>query len=551
MWATSIGPPRTLFRLRDQQVVDAYTAPTLPAVRRVAADPQVGIWLGLLSGEFAHYQNGSLSVIPSTLRTKRINDIAVSEEGTVLVSTADGLLRRENGVEHLLNDKVGLPCNEVIGAVTDNEHNLWIDSSCALVEISSAELERWWKNSRSAVISRQFTTLDGFIGPNFPPQPIAKSTDGRLWFTPGGVLQMIDPHQLRGNSAAPAVHIESVIADRHQLSLQAALTLPPLTRTLEISYTALSLVVPQRVQFRYQLEGHDVDWQDAGTRRQAYYNDIPPGHYRFRVIACNNDGVWNKEGDAIDLNFAPAWYQTLWFRYAAILAALTVLWTAYRLRMRQISATLRLRYDERLDERTRLARDLHDTLLQTIQGSKLTVADALASSADAAGLRRYMERLDNWLARAVEEGRAALNALRYSRANTTDLAAALRLAFEESLVDGRMQSTFDVSGVPKTMQPVVRDEVYQIIYEAIRNACAHSRGTRLAVTVKYARDLVITVRDNGKGIESGILEHGKEDHHGLSGMRERAARIGAKLDISSSTQAGTEIVLTVPGRSLF
>jgi signal transduction histidine kinase len=227
-----------------------------------------------------------------------------------------------------------------------------------------------------------------------------------------------------------------------------------------------------------------------------------------------------------------------------------MLWIAYRLRLRQISATLRLRYNERLDERTRMARDLHDTLLQTIQGSKLAAENALLYSTDAT-TRQSIEKLVAWLSRGVEEGRSALNALRYSRADTSDLAAALRVAVEESLVDGRMQSTFEISGAPKTMQPVVRDEVYLIIYEAIRNACAHSGGTQLALTVNYGRDLAISVRDNGKGIEAGVLENGKEDHHGLSGMRERAKRIGATLNVSSLAQTGTEIVLTVPGSLIF
>jgi ligand-binding sensor domain-containing protein/signal transduction histidine kinase len=552
VWATSLGPPRTLFRIRDQRVVESYPAPQGPAVRRVAADPKAGIWLGLLNGELANFHNGSLTMMHSSLHPKQIVDVAVGNDGAVLVATADGLIRWQNGVAHVLNSKVGLPCDAVYSVITDDEHSLWIDSGCALIEISAAELARWWKSPESTIkISRQLDALDGFTGPIFSFTPTAKTADGRLWFANGSDLQMFDPRKLNANSAPPPVLIESVVADHHEYRVQRPLRIPPLTRGLEIDYTALSMAVPQRVRFRYRLEGHDADWQDVGTRRQAYYNDIPPGRYRFRVIACNSSGVWNEVGDVIELDLAPAWFQTTQFRAAVILAALMIAWAVYRLRLRQISTALRLRFNERLDERTRLARDLHDTLLQTIQGSKLAADEALNAADVQIKHRQSLEKLAHWLGRAVEEGRAALNALRYSRADTQDFIGALRIAVDDSMVDSRMQSTFDVSGTPKDMQPIVRDEVYRIAFEAIRNACAHSEGTLLTVELDYGRDLVIRIRDNGKGIDAAILEHGKADHYGMPGMRERAIRIGAALQITSSGQTGTEVVLTVRGGVIF
>jgi signal transduction histidine kinase len=408
-----------------------------------------------------------------------------------------------------------------------------------------------WDGNTGRVNAKLIDVLDGAM-PGFPDFSPKASTapDGRLWFVNGTVAQMFDPAHPAFNRIRPPVHIESIIADHRLLTPEHELHLPALTRQLEIDYTALSFVLPQKVKFRYKLEGHDADWQDADTRRQAFYNDLPPGAYTFHVIACNNSGVWNETGASSSFVIPPAWYQTLWFRVGVLIFAFAALWAAYLLRLRQVRVSMRVRFNERLDERTRMARDLHDTLLQTIQGSKLAAEDALVSSSDAT-TRQSIEKLVGWLGRAVEEGRAALNALRYSRSDTNDLVSALRLAVDESLIDERMQSNFDVSGVPKTMQPVVRDEVYQIAYEAIRNACAHSGATLLVVSVRYGRDLVICIRDNGKGIAAGILEHGKKDHHGLSGMRERAERIGATLHIASSALTGTEIVLTVPGSITF
>jgi signal transduction histidine kinase/ligand-binding sensor domain-containing protein len=550
VWATSIGPPRTLFRIRDQRVVEAYPAPTLPAIRRVAADPKGGIWLGLMSGAFGNFKNGSWLVIPSTLHPKRINDIVVGEDGAVLVATSDGLIRWQDGVAHELNDRVGLPCNDIYSVVTA-DGTLWIDSGCVILAIDESEIVRWWEHPESRISARHFDSLDGFVGPIYSFNPATKTPDGRIWFATGQVLQLIDPHHFPHNSKSPPVHVESLRADQRIFPLLAPVTLPPLTRTLEIDYTALSMAIPQRVRFRYRLEGHDVEWQDAGTRRQAFYNDIPPGHYRFHVIACNNDGVWNEDGDALEFYVSPAWYQTLWFRAALGVAVLMIFWSAYRLRLRQISTTLRLRFNERLDERTRLARDLHDTLLQTIQGSQMVADDALNSLDDVTKLRGSMEKLAGWLARGVAEGRAAVNALRYSRADTKNLSAALRVAVDDSLVDANMQGAVQTSGVVKDIQPIIRDEVYRIAFEAIRNACAHSGATTLSVTVIYGRDLVVQIRDNGRGIDAGVLELGKADHYGLSGMRERAKEIGALLRISSSVETGTEIVLTVPGSVAF
>lgn len=310
-------------------------------------------------------------------------------------------------------------------------------------------------------------------------------------------------------------------------------------------------MVPQKVRFRYKLEGRDADWQEAGPRRQAFYSDLRPGKYRFRVIACNNDGLWNEEGATLDFIISPAWFQTAWFRILIVIAALLVLWSIYRLRVRQIALGISARFDERLAERTRLARELHDTFLQTIQGSKMVADDALEQSGDPIRLRRAMEQLATWLGQAVNEGRAALNSLRTSTTEKNDLAAALRRALEVCVTQGTIEPTFSVFGETRDMHPIVRDEVYRIGYEAIRNACTHSGANRLAVDLGYEQNLVVRVKDNGKGIDASIVSEGKDGHFGLQGMRERAARIGAKLTLDSTSVLGTEITLVVPGDIAF
>lgn len=309
--------------------------------------------------------------------------------------------------------------------------------------------------------------------------------------------------------------------------------------------------MPERVRFRYKLEGIDKDWQDAATRRQAFYNSLRPGTYSFQVIACNNDGIWNEQGALLAFSVAPAWYQTNWFRLLSFITGLFALWVLYRLRLRKIATAMSTLFDERLAERTRIARELHDTLLQTIQGSKMVADDALEHSADPVRLRRAVEQLSSWLGQAVNEGRAALNSLRSSTTEKNDLAEALQRAIETCRILGSVLPTFTKAGNSREMHPIVRDEVYRIGYEAIRNACMHSGGTHLDVELRYGHDLVVRVKDNGQGIAATIITEGKEGHFGLQGMRERAVRIGAKLTIVSAANSGTEIVLVVPGDIAF
>jgi signal transduction histidine kinase len=400
----------------------------------------------------------------------------------------------------------------------------------------------------------QLKTFDAFDGvqPGYAPfGGAARSPDGRLWFANGVVLQMIDPDHLTANALPPPVHIEEVIADRKSYSPGKDLRLAPLTRDLEIDYTALSFVAPQKVRFRYKLEGRDAAWQEPGTRRQAFYSDLRPGRYRFQVIACNNDGVWNDAGATLDFMVAPAWYQTNWFRALCLVAGGFIVCAIFRLRVRQISRAINARFDERLAERTRMARDLHDTFLQTIQGSKLVADDALDPSTDPIRMRQAMEQLSLWLARAMQEGRAALNSLRTATAQTNDLAEALRRVTEDGVVPSSMAVAFSVVGDAREMHPIVRDEVYRIGYEAMHNACMHSGASRLEVELRYGDDLALRVSDNGTGIDPAIVDGGKDGHFGLQGMRERAGRIGGKLMLRSSSSSGTEIKLIVPGGIIF
>jgi len=227
-----------------------------------------------------------------------------------------------------------------------------------------------------------------------------------------------------------------------------------------------------------------------------------------------------------------------------------VVWMLYRLRLRQVANAISARFDERLAERTRLARELHDTFLQTVEGSKLVTDHALERSSDPVRMRQTLEQLSEWLARAIQEGRAALNSLRTSTTQRNDLADALRRATENAFIPRSMAVTLLVVGDARDMHPVVRDEVYRIGYEAIRNACLHSSASQLEIELRYSQALALRVTDNGVGIDPTMADKGKDGHFGLQGMRERAARIGGTLTMMTSA-SGTEITLNVPGGIIF
>jgi signal transduction histidine kinase/streptogramin lyase len=552
LWVQTTGPPRTLVRIHDLKVQEAFAVPLVPAARKVAADPEGGIWLGLMNGDLARYRHGRTEIFNFKHgEDSRVNQLIVNPDSSVLGATPLGVVAWKEGKQQTLTVQNGLPCNSVYALIEDSHRALWLYTECGLVEIAGTEMQRWWAKSDITLQLKTFDAFDGVQPGRAPFGGAARSPDGRLWFANGVVLQMIDPNHLAVNALAPPVHIEEIIVDRRNYSSGRDLRLPPLTRDLEIDYTALSFVAPQKVRFRYKLEGHDAAWQEPGTRRQAFYNDLRPGSYRFRVIACNNDGVWNTAGAILDFSVAPAWYQTIWFRILCVVFGILIVIVLYRMRVRQIARSISARFDERLAERTRMARDLHDTFIQTIQGSKLVADDALDKPRDPARMLHALEKLSEWLGQATQEGRAALNSLRSSTTEANDLAQSLRRVTEDGIIPGSMAVTFTVLGDAKRMHPIVRDEIYRIGYEAIRNACLHSSASQLQVELTYGQDLALRVADNGVGIDSAVADRGMDGHFGLQGMRERAVRIGGKLSLVSSSTSGTEINLVVPGGIIF
>jgi signal transduction histidine kinase/ligand-binding sensor domain-containing protein len=564
---------RGLLRVRGESQVESIPWTKLGqqafASAVVADQVRGGVWLGFYRGGVAHIAGGEIRArytAADGLAAGVVNGFHIASDGTLWVAAEGGLSRVKDGRVVTLTSRNALSCDTVHWLTEDDDHSYWLYTACGLMRIARPELEAWAEtaeNRRAAygIPAVVFDTSDGVrshaFGTSSRPA-VAKAADGRLWFVPmvGGV-SVIDPHHLPRNNLSPPVHVEQIIADRKTYDVMSAannqVRLPPLVRDLQIDYTALSLVAPEKMRFRYKLEGWDRDWQDVGTRRQAFYNNLPPRAYRFSVKASNNSGVWNEAGAFVDFAVAPAYYQTVWFRVSVVAFVLLSLAALYRLRLRRAARQFNLTLEARVSERTRIARELHDTLLQSFHGLLLrfqAVAYQLPEGADA---RKQLESAIDQAARAITEGRDAVQGLRASTIVTNDLAPALRtlgdeLASHEARQPKGAVFEVEVEGVPRDLHPILRDEIYRVAGEALRNAFRHAHAMRIEVEIRYDdRYLRVRVRDDGKGIDAHVLDGGgSTGHYGVAGMYERASLIGGKLTVWSELESGTEVELTVP-----
>ena len=529
---------------------------------------QGGLWLGFTDGGVAYFKDGQVraSYSPSNgLGNGIVSQLFFDARGTLWAATESGLSRIEDGQIATLSTKNGLPCDAVHWLMQDDNEAYWLYKPCGLVRVARSELDGW-VNDPTRVI--QFTTLGASDGvrtyeiPGGNPPVVTKSADGRIWFLVRDGVSVIDPRHLPFNKIPPPVHIEHITADRKSyfdsafgmtVDANRRVRLPALTRDLQIDYTALSLVAPEKVMFRYKLEGYDRDWVDAGNRRQAFYTNLPPKNYTFRVKACNNSGVWNEAGTFLDFAVAPAYYQTMWFRLSCAAAFLALLWGLYQLRLRQVAREFNAGLEARVNERTRIARELHDSLLQGFQGMMFrlqAVRDLLPGRPSEAvkALEIALERGD----KAIAEGRDTVSDLRESVVGDKDLAEALTALGEELTVQSDNGAVPGVrvlmEGKPRELNPMLRDEIYRIAREALRNAFRHAKAQKIETEITYGpSEFLLRVRDDGSGIDPVVANQGaRAGHWGLPGMRERANSFGGKLDVWSEHGAGTEIELVVP-----
>ena len=521
-----------------------------------------GVWLSFWAdGGVFFFKDGQIRAsytVAEGLGKGKVAGIQLDRDGALWAAIQDGggLSRIKDGRITTLTISNGLPCDTIHWSIEGHDGALWLYTACGLVRISKSEVEAWIANPKHSVETTLWDAADGVVlrstAPTSYSPPAAMSTDGRLWFQVAEGVQVVDPHHLSINKLPPPLHIEQIVADHKVLwqnlpdAAVSKLRLPARTRDVTINYAALSLVAPEKVHFKYKLEGQDQDWREVVNHREAQYSNLPPRQYRFRVIACNNSGVWNEAGDSLEFSIDPAYYQANWFRTLCAAVFLALLWLAYQFRVRQLQETFNVASEARLNERMRIARELHDNLLQTVQGLMLSlqaVSEVMPPGAAKNKFEKTLEIGD----RAIREGRSAVQDLRLA-STTSDLTQAVRALGDELASGGRPSFRLVVEGSMRELRPVVRDEIYSIAREALRNAFTHACARRIEAEIGFnERLLQLRIRDDGRGITHEIAEQGSAGHYGIAGMRERARQIDSKLVILSGPETGTEVELSVPG----
>ncbi|MET3723576.1 sensor histidine kinase [Sphingomonas trueperi] len=439
--------------------------------------------------------------------------------------------------------------SRIAGIAETSDGDLWLNAASGVIKIARADLEDAFAHPQRPIKARMFDRDDGMPGvaqQDSWSQTAIEAADGRLWFLTRVGVAWIDPKQLFLNRLPPPVIIKGLISGTRAYVGGELLRLPAGTSNLQIAYTATSVSVPSRVQFRYLLEGIDDGWVDAGTRREAFYTGLAPGRYRFRLIAANEDGVWNQQGATLEFEIPPTFVQSWPFRLLCGFAVLLLLWLVYMLRLRAVSQRIRARTAERTGERERIARELHDTLLQSVQTLTLHVQVAVDDLPQGTPERAKLENALTRADRAISEGRDRVRDLR-TQHDPEGIVEILADIVADQSFGPATSVRIQAIGNPRPLAPCTIDEIVRIAGEAVANVRQHADANQLHIDIRFARPFTIRLLDDGVGIPSPILEEGrKAGHYGLQGMRERARKLRGTLDIRSPSEGGTELLLAIP-----
>jgi ligand-binding sensor domain-containing protein/signal transduction histidine kinase len=565
------------------------------SVYAVALARDGAVWAGTLSGGVSRLSGGKFTTYTTAngLASNTVSSILETADGTMWFATPNGLSALSNGgwrvygvedgllsenVSCLFEDSAGVlwvgtarglayfragrfeepieaPTSireQILGIAEDRRGSLWMTTSNHVVRISRDAVLRGRLGEGDVV---EYGIADGLRGMEGVKRHRSVVADpvGRIWISLNRGLSVVDPGRLTDGSSPTLVDIQAISADGSPIDTRDPIRIPASRQRITFDYAGLSFATPERVRFRYWLEGFDRQWTAPTASREAVYTNLGPGSYRFHVIASDSHGLWNGAESILEVTIEPAIWQTPWFRLACALAGVAMLFAVYRVRIDYVARGLNRRFEERLAERTRVAQELHDTLLQGFISASMQLqvaADLVAADSSAKPL---IARIVELMRHVIDEGRNTLGGLRASSVvDTLELGQAFARIQHEMAVGEDVPVRVFVDGHPRPLHPVVRDEVYRIGREALVNACRHSRAKGIEVVLEYsARQLRVVIRDDGCGIDPQVLGSGREGHWGLVGMRERAERIRARLSIRSRPTTGTEVELSVPGRTAF
>ncbi len=539
---------RGLARLRDGRV-EEWQAEGMPsdAVYRLGSSRNGDLWVGYIKDGIAVIRGDSVVqtyTAETGLAAGAVQAIYEDRAGSMWIGTREGLSRIRNGRWTTWTAKQRVPLGGIQAMTEDDGGHLWLVTPAGMLLLTLEDLSRTPDGVPASLFFSTYGPDDGIRIADIPgtmDPRLAKSVDGRLWLSTGDGVATIDPASIRTNTLAPPISIEQLIVDGKRMDVTAH-DIRFRGRAVQIDYTALSLTSPEAVRFRYQLEGFDRDWVEAGTRRQIVYANLPPADYRFHVIASNNDGVWNQEGAVLSFRCEPYFYQTRLFSALCLCALGLSVWGVVRLRVGQI----RSRFQLVLAERTRLTREMHDTLLQGFAGVVYQLEAASRQAATAPDLsKKRVERALEQADQSLREAREALSSMRLSALEHSTLSEALLATGKQILEGTPARFDMDVTGRVRQLPYDIQANLYIIAREAINNALNHARPESVTLELAYSRDSVrLTVEDDGVGFDPDNTPV-REDHWGLGGMRERARLIGARLTVQSERGLGTKIAVVV------
>ena len=542
-----------VFRLKDKvwsQYGGLAALPQLTALT-LTTDGEGRVWFGYTENRIARFDGKAVRTFSTAQGLDVGNVTAVAARtGRIWVGGQYGLARFTGDRFQMLTTQADGDLRGISGIIETSNGDLWLNQTSGLAHLTASEIAAKLGDPLHKLQYELFDNRDGLRGTatqfNFLPT-LALATDGRIWISGTEGASWIDPSHIYRNPVPPPVSVQLLTVDGLTYTSPNKIVLPPLPSSVQIDYTALSLSIPERVRFRYKLQGIDKDWQDAGARRSAFYTKLGPGSYQFSIMASNNDGVWNESPDIWSFTVAPAFYQTIWFRALCVALAAGALWMFYLYHVHRATAHVRERLGVRLEERERIARELHDTLLQGFQGLVLRFQGVMKLLPEQGPPRQMMESVLDRADQVLLEGRERVWDLRLQGMDGGELPESLARTGEDLAVEHGMPFSLTVVGSPLPLDPTVCGEAYRVGNEALRNAFRHSEGTKVEAELTYDHAVVrLAVRDDGRGIDGGILGSGRAGHWGLFGMRERAERIGAQLHIWSHVGAGTEVELTIP-----
>jgi signal transduction histidine kinase/streptogramin lyase len=542
-------------RVRDGKVVTASPkVKELGYMHSMHRDKKGALWMTGSDGIY-RLEGGDLKRWGSKegLRRNRVRGLTEEPDGSFWLANAGGLVhfRPEDGKMRTLGTEHGLPENYLRCVLDDGLGYLWIASMGSVFRIDKQEAYDVLDGKKPRLTPVMFDTFDGLrtTEATLSNHPGFRAADGQLWFATARGVSVVDPTRISVNEPAPDVRIERVEADGRaddSPTAGTAIAYAPGRGQVTVEYAALSFRAVGRVHFRHRLEGFDEGWVEAGARRSAYYSNLPPGHYRFRVTACNHDGVWNGREAGFAFVIQPPFYRTGWFYAASAAALLLLAAVAYRLRMNQ----MRVRFAAIIGERTRIARELHDTLAQGLAGTGIQLDTALTVLPEEPEAAREYVRLGRAMVRStLAEVRRSIWVL---RAQTSKGAEGLSRALPDSLRQLTdqvgLEPRISVLGEPRELPAEVERNLLRIAHEAVTNAVRHASATTLSVELDFARDGVhLRVRDDGRGFDpEPWLVKRRGDHFGLVGMAERVRGLGGDLHVRSREGEGTQVGCRLP-----